>query len=55
MNNKHDCSCNDSYEETKKLIGEASKNIRFCYAKGPTGPLDLKAKLVFKDYQEKLE
>ena len=38
MNNKHDCSCNDSYEETKKLIGEASKNIRFCYAKGPTGP-----------------
>ena len=38
MNNKHDCSCNDSYEETKKLIGEANKNIRFCYAKGPTGP-----------------
>lgn len=37
MNNKHECSCNNSYEKAKKIIEEANKSIKYCYIQGPTG------------------
>lgn len=38
MDNKRNCSFNDSYEKAKKKIEEETKNMKFFYIQGPTGP-----------------
>ena len=32
------CNCSDGYEEARRKITGANKNIKYCYIQGTTGP-----------------